>query len=335
VLAIAVAEIAARLVAPLRPPVRLSQFTEIVEQRHKIHFPEVFVYDAERFWALAPGTRLPDDAWPLPGLIANGQGVREDREIPHGKAEDEIRILFLGDSTTFGYGLSPEETFVEQTETLLAAADPQNRIECINAGVPGYTLFQGWRTLLTGGFDFEPDLVVLSFGWNEMAEWDGIGDLRHDRERKAATPPGPLRHSRLCGLIWSALHPVVRPDVSGGRPRLVPYEFRSILAQIEQATSERGVDLLLLIWPSSENVDRDYLTPLQEEQFRFAEQLSFGPAGEPARVDGVAVMRAMARRFSRPTLYQDPIHTTATANRAIAEALVAAIVPWLGERSSR
>jgi hypothetical protein len=169
-LGLGAAEILSRVLAPERPLVRLEQFTRIVEDRHKFHFEDIFQSDPDLFWRLAPGIRLPDDAWPMFGLISNQQGVREDHEIPSAKNDDEIRILFLGDSCTFGYRLAFEDTYVQRTEALLREKFPGISIDCINAGVPGYTLFQGWRLLETRGLRFQPDLVVLSFGWNEIAD---------------------------------------------------------------------------------------------------------------------------------------------------------------------
>lgn len=332
-LGLGAAEVLARVLAPERPLVRLEQFTRIVEDRHKFHFEDVFQSDPDLFWRLAPGIRLPDDAWPMFGLISNEQGVREDHEIPSDKNDDEIRILFLGDSCTFGYRLAFEDTYVQRTEALLREKFPGVSIDCINAGVPGYTLFQGWRLLEARGFRFQPDLVVLSFGWNEIAEWDGIGDPQQHDRWKARTPPRPLRSLRLCRLLWQALHDRQSSAVvTGRRPRLVPHEFRAILEEIDREAQRRGIGLLLLVWPSTENLAEDYRTPMQLEQFRFGEGRALGPDGSPAVVDGIAVMRAMARRYPVSQLYQDAIHTTAVANGGIAEAVAGKIAPWLGER---
>lgn len=325
-------EILARVLAPPRAMVRLDQFTEIVTERHKMRFEDVFVADAETFWRLAPRVRLPEDAWPLPGLISNGQGVREDHEIPDQKTASEIRILFLGDSCTFGYGVAHNESFVNMTEGILRRDFPDVPIECINAGVPGYTLFQGWRRLLRDGFDFLPDLVVLAFGWNELAEWDGVSDLQHYEEFREASPPGPLRSSRLCQLLWWALLRPERPDVAGRRQRLVPHEFRAILEAIAEATAARGVDLSILIWPSTQNVNRNSRTPLQLEQVRFAGEHPLGSDGDPALIDAVAAMTDAFRRYPASSVYLDAIHTTALGNRIVAEAAARKIAPWIAAK---
>lgn len=334
-LTLGVAEVLARVLLPEPPIVRSAVFTENIAEHYDLRFDEVFVRDRESFWRLAPDTRLPDDAWPLRGLIANGQGLREDHEIPSRKRDGEIRILFLGDSCTFGYGLRHEQTFVHLTELRLREGFPGASIDCINGGVPGYTLFQGWRALETRGFGHRPDAVVLTFGWNELAEWDGASDLTHYENLRAETPPRPLDASRLCGLVWRAWR---RPDQAGAaarRPRLVPHEFRTVLDAVAEASGRHGVDLLLLIWPSSENLREDYLTPWQREQFRFAEAHRFGPDALPAAVDGVAVLGAAARGIPLPELYIDPIHASAAAHRVLADALAARIAGWLRAKVQR
>lgn len=80
--------------------------------------------------------------------------MREDHAIPKPKQPGQIRLLFLGDSVTFGYLVSHTETFVQRAEEELRARFPDASIECINAGVPGYTLFQGWGFLETEGYSY-------------------------------------------------------------------------------------------------------------------------------------------------------------------------------------
>jgi len=331
--ALLLSEVLSRVLAPEPPSLRSAIFTDNIAEHYAMRFDEVFERDPEAFWRLAPDRRLPDDAWPLRGLISNGQGLREDHEIEAAKGPDETRILFLGDSCTFGYGLLHGQTFVELTERLLREHPGTGAVECINAGVPGYTLFQGFRLLETRGFDWRPDAVVLTFGWNELAEWDGASDLDHYEALRVATPPGPLAGSRLCELAWRAWHPPQRADAVARRPRIVPHEFRSILERISAAAEREHVDVLLLVWPSSDNLREDWITPLQREQVRFAATRRFGPSDLPAAVDGVAVLREAAREVPLTDLYIDPIHAAPRAQVELARALAERLGPWvLGRR---
>ena len=86
-LTLGVAEVLARAFVREPPILRSAVFTQNIAEHYDMRFEEVFVRDREAFWRLAPGIRLPDDAWPLPGLIANRQGLREDHEIPAEKRD--------------------------------------------------------------------------------------------------------------------------------------------------------------------------------------------------------------------------------------------------------
>jgi lysophospholipase L1-like esterase len=52
-------------------------------------------------------------------------------------------------------------TFAEVVDRLLPDA------RTVNLGVPGYTSFQGYKLLLTHEFDISPDVVVVSFNYND------------------------------------------------------------------------------------------------------------------------------------------------------------------------
>ena len=335
-IALAAGEGLARWLVPARPRIRLRQFTDIVEGVHRFEFDALFRPDTERFWKLAPGLRFPDDDRPLFGLISNAQGFRQEGEVPRRKPAGELRVICLGDSCTFGYLQPHDETYVFKLERKLAAALPGRAIRCINAGVPGYSLFQGWRYLETELLRYQPDLVTLNFGWNDLVAWDGRGDLEHYRQMRAETPPAPLDVSRLCQLAWRLAAGSGLDTVLSERPRLLPYEFRALLESCREATDRAGAELLVLLWGARPNVEagfyRSYRTPLQEEQARFGRSIRFGPDGGPALVDGVAVFEAMARTHSIPEIFADGVHPTAAGADQVARAMLDRIGPWARER---
>lgn len=91
------------------------------------------------------------------------QGFRNPLvEMP--KPSDTYRILMLGDSTTFGFGVDQYET----VPALLESAFDQNKFhastyEVINAGVPGYGTAQEWLLYKRWVHQLDPDLVILMF----------------------------------------------------------------------------------------------------------------------------------------------------------------------------
>ena len=92
----------------------------------------------------------------------NSQGLR-DNEYSLAKPPGVYRILMLGDSTTFGWGVPMNETTAKILERELNAVHVPGyeRFEVINAGVGNYDTVQEVTYYQTRGRDFHPDLVVL------------------------------------------------------------------------------------------------------------------------------------------------------------------------------
>lgn len=332
--ALLLAELACRFFVPTRPSLRFQQDIDELEAM-QLHAAAAFIKnDSELFWRLAPGRRLPDEEWPFFGIISNSQSLREDHSIPLQKPRREIRILFLGDSCTFGYGVAHDRTFVEVAESALRG-QAAGSVECINAGVPGYTLFQGYRYLATEGLRYQPDLVVLNFGWNDCGMWDHRSDQDHYDMWRAMQPPVLLQCSQLCRLIWSCTHHRTPPHPSlEKRPRLLPGEFAETLRKIHALSQARRIPLLILVWPMRGNTEPG--TPPGGRTSLQVEMLAFGQAhpltaSPPVSgvLDLVPLGRELVREHGAPAIYFDQGHTTETGHRAIGQAIADHLTPWL------
>lgn len=337
--ALALGEIALRLFVPPRTMVVWRQFAGIAERVNAVPAEELFASDPELFWRLRPGLEKPDASGPLFGILSNSQGLREDHEIRIPKAKGEIRILFLGDSCTFGEYLSHAESFVQGVEDSLRSLFPGAAVECINAGVPGYTLFQGWRFLETEGYGFEPDVVVVYFGWNEGASWGGMSDPQQYETLQAQLPVRPLRWSRIGRMLWQAASSPALPEGNGPargvrRPRLRPDEFRGLLERVRESTRRRGVELLVLVGPHRNNIAGVPCrrSPYQVEAGDYCRVVRFGPGGADGCIDTVPAIRAMAASHPVSALFHDPVHPTGLVNRRIAGLVAAKLEPWMRAR---
>lgn len=125
------------------------------------------------------------------GVVLGIQGERVKlRRVPDRspKAEGHRRIMFLGDSFTYGIGLAnPADTFVSRIGLRLNRDRPDPnvlRYEVCNAGAPG-SLTNTWRLV----FDvfapaYEPDLVVAVFFLRDGVE--GLGTTGQIRAIRAA-----------------------------------------------------------------------------------------------------------------------------------------------------
>src|SRR5205085_1059176 len=75
---------------------------------------------------------------------------------------DTYRVLALGDSTTFGWGVPLEDTLPKQLETQLRQSRGSAKIEVVNAGTPTYGPWQSLDWLRERGKEFQPDAVIFS-----------------------------------------------------------------------------------------------------------------------------------------------------------------------------
>ncbi|MDD4893871.1 MAG: SGNH/GDSL hydrolase family protein [Candidatus Omnitrophica bacterium] len=80
----------------------------------------------------------------------NSVGLRE-KEL---KDTDKFKIIFLGDSITFGEGVPYGSRFSDLVEKEI------NNVYAINAGVPGYGIHQMYLWLRDHGMNLKPNLVI-------------------------------------------------------------------------------------------------------------------------------------------------------------------------------
>jgi lysophospholipase L1-like esterase len=93
-------------------------------------------------------------------IETNSKGLR-DREFS-AKGERQ-RILVLGDSVSFGWGVEAEQAFPRQLESLQAARTARLPFEVVNAGVWGYNTLQETEYVEAGAGGYQPDLVLVGF----------------------------------------------------------------------------------------------------------------------------------------------------------------------------
>ena len=98
-------------------------------------------------------------------LTINALGMR-DKEYERKKPAGKKRILVLGGSFTWGYGVADGENYTDVLETQLARWNGDD-YEVLNTGVSGWGTDQEYLFLKNEGFDFEPDLVIAAFNLTE------------------------------------------------------------------------------------------------------------------------------------------------------------------------
>ena len=144
----------------------------------------IFEGDPLLLWRLKPN--LDHAVWDFTVLSTNAQHLRSEQSSHqiHAKQPGALRIVCLGDSVTFGFRVPvvwPDKPTEYDPEWLpypmllekqLRAANPERDIEVITMAVPGYTSHQGLAWLRRDIATYQPDLLIVSFGWNDASVSD-------------------------------------------------------------------------------------------------------------------------------------------------------------------
>ena len=132
---------------------------------------EIYEPDPALYWRLKPNQKCYTKIDHKPVRI-NSQGTRGP-EFEATKRPDTIRILSLGDSRTFGWGLAEEETYSLLFQRCLQQKiGSAKNIEVINAGVNAWSYAQILTYFRHTGVTYRPDIVILGEAnlWTQFSE---------------------------------------------------------------------------------------------------------------------------------------------------------------------
>ncbi len=214
----------------------------------------------------------------------NSLGLRGG-EIAIAKPPGVRRVLVLGDSIAFGFGVAEDATFSHLLEQRLNAEGTGTRWEVINAGQPAFNTTQEVTYFAREGIAFDPDTVIIAVYWNDIHSemlqhadpngWlvEGPPDARLGAAEEVAQAPAVrsvrnfVKRSRLLYFVtnrvrvlqarftadyqsstfMSVLEGRSDPRVEAGWRRI-----EADLTQLAGLCRERGSSLLVAIMPMSE-----------------------------------------------------------------------------------
>jgi lysophospholipase L1-like esterase len=189
------AELATRLVAPQR---RTRAFIPEVGQLASIHQLDAnmgLVLKSNLDETFIFGTRL----------ATNSLGLR-DREIGP-KQPGELRVLSLGDSYAFGYGVELEQMYAKVLERGLSRQLSPTVVSVINAGVVGYGTQQQRIAFQRLRGKVQPDFVLATFAAGNDVYDNAV--FEEQIRTHLQTPLGLVgRHSHLMRLLLKVTFPI-------------------------------------------------------------------------------------------------------------------------------
>ncbi|MBI5836756.1 MAG: hypothetical protein HZB25_05905 [Candidatus Eisenbacteria bacterium] len=254
-----------------------------------------------------------------------------------------LRILVLGDSYAFGWGVSDEDAFPRRLESLLRARAPGRPVEVINAGVPGYAFHQRLRMLGLIRARVRVDIVILTASmandpWEDLriAPYLGShlpwysGDWKHPDSFLARM----IRRSRLLTILDRKSRGLQLALVNISPP--ATREMGRAMGLLIDECRRDHIPVLTVICPRRSEVEggSGFL-------HRLSLVLTKGARDETLRVLGsrrvpvldITPVLAGLERREGAFLKRDP-HWTSHGQQEVAAAVFAALPPeWLAARS--
>lgn len=173
----------------------------------------------------------------------NSAGFRDDEyELAR---NERRRIILLGDSLTFGWGVEKEESFEHRLEKMLDAEIPT---ELINFAAGNYNTVQQVNLFIDEGLAYDPDEVVLFYFVNDA-------ELVPQRSRLAW-----LGGIRLVTFYWSRVKALTArfSDAAGYEDWYAALyqegaqgwrDGRGALVQLKEVCAKQGIGLKVVLLP--------------------------------------------------------------------------------------
>jgi lysophospholipase L1-like esterase len=238
-----------------------QQKAQVADSAHST----IFEGDPLLLWRLKPN--LDHVVWDFTVLSTNAQHLRSDRPLQK-KQAGAMRIVCLGDSVTFGYRVptvwpdKPNEydrqalPYPMLLEKELQAANPNKQIEVVTMAVPGYTSHQGLAWLRRDIDFLEPDLLTISFGWNDASLSDVPDSEGIKTNWSAVTVRWLVDHSQAFAHATHWLRARKEPGESVVRraPRVSEQEYVNNMMALAQLGRQKQAAVIIIAAPYRDKV---------------------------------------------------------------------------------
>ena len=292
---------------------------------------EIYEPDPVVYWKLKPNQKCYTKIDRKPVHI-NSQGTR-GREFTVAKQPNTIRIVSLGDSKTFGWGLTEAETYSGLLEKLLQErAGPNRKVEVINAGVNAYSYPQMHAYFKNVALKYSPDMVIIG----DANLWTQFSDSNSREFVKKFMMRVQLKNFlRRFAMYHYVIEVKLKQVYERQRVKFIPVDpkqdtlfkeqqakdpdafFRNSIEQLCGLAVSNGVKPVLLYMP--------VLTTLQQPPQSNSVWRTKTLVSQKLDVAFVDTISELAPKAEALYLDADPVHFNAVGNEIIARKLFATV----------
>jgi len=182
----------------------------------------------------------------------NSRGWRGP-EVADRAADGVLRIVCVGDSCTFGYGLKEQDTWPAVLQQMLDTAfEGVQRFEVINTGVTGYSTWQNRLQIEGDVAALDPDMVlILPSGHNDITGARRFSDrvateFNHSLRKRLENTALYRSLDQLAGASPEDNRQVLPPGVPGIPWRVPPAEVEQNLRAMVASCEQQGAELVFI-----------------------------------------------------------------------------------------
>jgi lysophospholipase L1-like esterase len=283
---------------------------------------EIYQPDPQLYWTLKPNQNCYTKVDHKP-VHVNSHGTRGP-EFQTEKPPNTIRIISLGDSRTFGWGVTEAESYSGHLQQKLQEyVGPAKRVEVINAGVNAWSYPQMLIYFRERALQYKPDVVIIG----DANFWTQFSDKNSPEFVKKF-----MRSVRLKNLLrrFAIYHYVVEIKLKDfyarHRSKFVPIDpkqdalfkeqqqkdpdavFRNAIDDLCKVALTNGVKPVLLYLPTLDALNATNEAPMIKVKREIAQRLNLPlvDVSEQIRPGGKSLY-----------LEADPVHYNAPGNDLI------------------
>lgn len=216
--------------------------------------------------------------------------LSQNNSLKPQKSAHEIRIAFIGGSTTANLHLSYQENWPGYLGRLVQDALPDKTITVINAGVPGFDTAQSIGNLALRVLPLHPDMVIIYHAYNDLKAIRADAKFKPDYSHIHSTPFGYhqkpnliiriLNYSMFYVRTRNRYRKYIAPkkffdnynDMISGKNRLahIPKQTRDTFEQhirsLVALAQGQGAKVILSSFATLHNPDMDFTSANQIEK---------------------------------------------------------------------
>ncbi|NIO22102.1 MAG: hypothetical protein GTN76_15575, partial [Candidatus Aenigmarchaeota archaeon] len=251
----------------------IGQITRIPEKGEKVFFGQII--------RLSKNPRIIYELVPNLSVIFQNQPVSTNsygfrgKIVSLNKSKGSVRIVGIGDSVMFGWGVKDDETYLALLSGTLNRQYSEFIWEVVNTAVPGYNTVMEVETLKEKGIPFNPDIVIIGYVGNDL----DLPNFIRKRENYLS-----LKKSFIKEFKGKLIHP---PEIADGlmhapfdretghfesNPRRVPEQYKamvgleayfSAMKELQRLSKKYQFEVLVLSHRSLPKFVKDICSQLQ------------------------------------------------------------------------